>query len=371
MDRVLLVDDDRNLLDALRRNLRKSFDVVVAECADEGLRALTETGPFAAVLSDMRMPGKDGVAFLKDVETAAPDTVRLMLTGNIDQATAAQAINDGHVFRFLNKPCNQEMLEAALAAAVRQYRLVTAERDLLDRTLNGAVKLLSDLLAIGDPDAAGRVRGVATLARQLAVAAAVPDPWAVETAALMSRIGHFTLPGEVAVKLRERRALSPEETDVVGRLPDIASRLVASIPRLEGVSTILKFFRRQSHREGAPLATVVLEAADAIVDYEAHGLSRRDAVVQWELAAGSRVPQAIRDAVRSLIPPQAPAPLDVVDVPLDLILPGRKTAAPVTTLDGQLLLGAEHEITETVLMRLKIYHNLKGLKLPIRLHKGP
>ena len=64
------------------------------------------------VLADMRMPGMNGIQFLKEVSKQVPDTVRLMLTGNADQHTAMDAVNEGHVFRFLSKPCTCPLMEA-------------------------------------------------------------------------------------------------------------------------------------------------------------------------------------------------------------------------------------------------------------------
>lgn len=113
-------------------------------------------GPFAVVVSDMRMPRVDGAQFLARVEEASPDSVRIMLTGNADQEAAVRAINEGHIFRFLNKPCRPQLLVGTIAMGIRQYRLQTAERELLEKTFSGGIRLLSDVLAIASPDAFGR-----------------------------------------------------------------------------------------------------------------------------------------------------------------------------------------------------------------------
>src|SRR6184192_4097590 len=104
-------------------------------------------GPYVVVVADMQMPGMNGVQFLTKAEAFSPDTVRIMLTRNADQKTAADAVNQGHVFRFLNKPCSPEQLAVTLTAGLKQYKLITAERELLESTLNGSVKLLTDILS--------------------------------------------------------------------------------------------------------------------------------------------------------------------------------------------------------------------------------
>src|ERR1700722_15579286 len=106
MKKILLVDDEPNVLSAFQRQLSRRFEVQTALGPIEGLAALKEAQEFAVVGADMRMPEMSGVEFLAIVKQRAPDVVRMMLTGNADQATAIEAINHGNIFRFLNKPCS-------------------------------------------------------------------------------------------------------------------------------------------------------------------------------------------------------------------------------------------------------------------------
>ena len=139
-ERVLFVDDDPQILNAFRRGLRKRLDLHTAEGGKAGLEALEKEGPFAVVVSDQQMPEMDGITLLREVKNRAPLTVRMMLTGNADQGTAAAAVNEGHIFRFLTKPCTPDELAAAVDAAKEQYRLVTAERDLRRDRLRHAAR---------------------------------------------------------------------------------------------------------------------------------------------------------------------------------------------------------------------------------------
>ncbi len=102
--RILFVDDDPNILSAYQRNLRKRFPISTALNAEQGLELLQSEGPFAVIVADMQMPGTNGIQFLRKAREKAPDSVRLMLTGNADQKTAMDAVNEGHVFSILNKP---------------------------------------------------------------------------------------------------------------------------------------------------------------------------------------------------------------------------------------------------------------------------
>src|SRR5260370_8477013 len=103
-EQILLVDDDRDILDGYRRNLRSEFLIDVAQSGQEALGLFDSKGPFAVVISDMRMPGMDGIELLRRVKSAAPETVRGMLTGNAGTVTAIQATNEGRISRLLIQP---------------------------------------------------------------------------------------------------------------------------------------------------------------------------------------------------------------------------------------------------------------------------
>jgi DNA-binding NtrC family response regulator len=83
-EKILFVDDDENLLASYQRQLRNKFAVATAPGGEQGLKVIGSEGPFAVIVSDFRMPGMDGVQFLAKAREAAPDTVRVMLTGYAD-----------------------------------------------------------------------------------------------------------------------------------------------------------------------------------------------------------------------------------------------------------------------------------------------
>lgn len=109
LKRVLLVDDEENVVAGLKRHLRGLFDITTATSGAEALDVVESSEPFAVVVSDMRMPGMDGVRLLEEIKKKAPLTVRMMLTGNAEQETAVKAINSGNIFHFFNKPCDAEI----------------------------------------------------------------------------------------------------------------------------------------------------------------------------------------------------------------------------------------------------------------------
>src|ERR1022692_2024409 len=109
-EKILFVDDDPNLLASCERSLRRHFQIETAEGGEAGLAKLASRGPYAVVVADRQMPRMDGIEFLGAVRKRAPDTVRIMLTGNADLEGAIRVVNEGNIFRFLTKPCPPDLL---------------------------------------------------------------------------------------------------------------------------------------------------------------------------------------------------------------------------------------------------------------------
>ncbi len=144
--KILCVDDDGNWLSALKRRLRRKFDITTAIGGPAGLEILGGPGSFAVVTADFKMPGMNGIEFLREARRVSPDSVPLMLTGCAQLDIAVSALHDGHIYRFLTKPCPPELLETTLADCVEKYRSAAIER-LLNTQLSRANEELRTLNA--------------------------------------------------------------------------------------------------------------------------------------------------------------------------------------------------------------------------------
>ena len=141
-EKILFVDDDSNLLSSLERSLRRQFNIDTATGGEAGLAKMADAAPYDVIVSDRQMPGMDGIEFISIVRKRAPDTVRIMLTGNVDIEHAVRVVNEGNIFSFLLKPCPNEVLCQALENGLRQRRLILAERELLEKRSTAASKCL-------------------------------------------------------------------------------------------------------------------------------------------------------------------------------------------------------------------------------------
>ena len=276
--RLLCVDDDAAVLDGLALTLRRSFDVTTAESAVEALRLL-DAQDYPIVMSDMRMPRMSGAELLAEVRKRHPDSVRLLLTGYADMEAAASAVNEGQVFRFLIKPCTPPVLLRALQDASAQYRLVTAERELLERTLRGTVQALAEVLSLTDAVAYGHAISVQKLALALAQHLALAPLWPLELAALLAPLGRVSLPPEIHHKEQRGDPLTTSERAALAQVAEVTLGLLAPISRLEPVRSVL----RNASRSGADIASQsederhwqrcgrVLKLATDYVDRESRG----------------------------------------------------------------------------------------------------
>ena len=133
--RLLLLDDEVNVLHALVRSLRRAFgDTVRVECLHDPVAALArvrEMG-FDVIISDFRMPGMTGTEFLSVVKEIQPDAIRLMLSASADFTTAMAAINEAEAFRFITKPWDDDELVAVVRLAFERRALTLVERRLAD-----------------------------------------------------------------------------------------------------------------------------------------------------------------------------------------------------------------------------------------------
>ncbi len=372
-EKILFVDDEASVVAGIVRQFRKQFNIVPAGGGQEGLDLLKSEGPFAVVVSDFRMPVMDGIEFLAKVREASPDSVRVMLTGQADADTSINAVNEGYIFRFLSKPCPPETLTKTLVAAIEQYRLITAERDLLQRTLRGSVKVLTDILALASPAAFGRAMRAREHARQIATQLGVVDAWSVELAAMLSHIGCVTMPPETVEKMYQSKPLNPTETQMVERSPQIGHDLIVNIPRLEKVAEAVAYQQKQYNGIGAPnngvsgeqipLGARILKVIFDFDALESSGLQRAEALAQLRTRPGWYDPRVLM-AFEELL--SAEVEDEIWSVALKELKAGMITVNDVRSDSGLLVLARGQEITEPLLERLTHFAQGGRINEPIR-----
>jgi len=372
-DRVLFVDDEPNVLDGFRRQLRRQFPIETAESGSLGLERVRNNGPYSVIVSDLRMPEMDGIQFLSLVREMAPDSVRMMLTGNADLETAIGAVNEGRIFRFLTKPCPGDALVRALEAGIDQYRLVTAERELLEQTLRGSIKVLTEILALVNPEAFGRSSRIKRWVSMLASRLGIADVWRLETAAMLCQIGCVILPEDAMKRLYKGQVLVGEHARLFARHPTVAYDLLVNIPRMKEVAEIVAYQEKRfdgsgipedSRRgEDIPLGARILKV---VVDFdmlEAAGKSRGECLSELKHRPGWYDPMVLAafEAVVGVETGQGDArPVTVLGLE-----PGMVLAEDIRSVNGMLLVSRGQDVSEPIIERIRGFAGTSGLQEPI------
>lgn len=376
-DRILFVDDDPNVLEAYQRKLQHVLDVRTAEGPHLGLREIQAKGPFAVVVADMNMPLMNGVEFLKQVREMAPDTVRMMLTGNADIKTAMDAVNEGCVFRFLTKPCPSKLMGDSLVAAIRQHRLITAEREVLEGTLTGTAELLTEILSWVSPEIFGRAVQLRIAARTTAGKLGTENSWEIELAATLCHIGMLAIPSEILAKASEGKPLSDEERNALESVPAVGHELLGRIPRLENVAKIVLYQNKYFNGDGfpadqvagedIPIGSRILKVADDYHALRAAGLSRHESLKTMQSREGWYDPAVLSVFGKESLPVAVQAEgAQVIAIPLKELEQGLTLASPILTSEGRMLVAAGTVITDAFLVRLRKYAATSGIKAPIQ-----
>jgi len=236
MHKILLVDDDLNIIGGYKRNLRNYFHIHTATSPKTALQVLKENEDIAVIVSDFSMPEMNGIRFLTKVKEQLPDSVRMLLTGNADLSMAIKAVNEGNIFRFLTKPCDQETLKSSINQGIDQYKLITAEKELLGSTLRGSLKILIDVLTMVNPTNFSKSILIRNLAKKLLTRLHIRENWEIDIACLLSQIGCVGIPTEIIEKRHSGKRLTTEEEQLFMSQAQIGNNLLKNIPRLENIA---------------------------------------------------------------------------------------------------------------------------------------
>ena len=368
--RVLCVDDDAFLLNILTRTIGVDYEVLTSSSGAEALQLIENSEPIQIVVSDHRMPGLSGAQFLQAVREKYPLIVRVLLTGETDLAEAVAAMNQAGLFRFLLKPGTRPVLLDTLRAAVAQYQLQVAERELLQKTLIGTMRAFSDILAIANPIAFGHVNRIQELALAVAKQMKLPEQWPLEFASLASQLGHIALPERTLRRLYAGESLSAEETAQVAKSALVAERILKRIPRLDPVVDILSSLatgrRNAESLASESIGAEILRVVSAYEVVERTTASRNTAVHRLRAQAARFDPEVVK-ALTELLGLEV-AGDETIDVPIGNVCVDMIVAEDLYTKTGALLVPKGYRVSESFVARLGNF-NPDHLPTVIRVRK--
>jgi response regulator RpfG family c-di-GMP phosphodiesterase len=370
-EKILFVDDDQNILAALRRQLHSQFAINTVSGPEFALEQIRKGERYAVVVSDLRMPGMDGIQFLSAVHDISPDSVRVMLTGNADVDTAISSVNEGNIFRFLTKPIHPDTLVKALKASLAQYRLVISERELLQNTLNGSIKVLIDILSLTSPVTFSRTSRMTRIVRQISTQMMIPNTWQYELAALLSQIGCVVLPTDILDKVYAGEPLEPEEQKMFESHPKTGRDLLTNIPRLSSIAQMIALQLDPSaavdkstgdQPDAVKLGAMMLKVALDFDSMLMHNIPRAKALE--ELRSRPAIYDSMMVAALEF-EETGRSGMEIQRLMIDNVRANMIAGQDVSTTSGTLLVAKGQEISRPVLERLQLWHRRKEVIEPI------
>jgi len=416
---LLAVDDEPNILAALRRLFRPTgWRVLTAGHAEEAL-ALLASEPIDAVLSDMRMPGMDGVQLLERVSQGWPRIARLLLTGQADLRSTIAAINRGRLHRYITKPWNDDELLLTLRQ-VAQTQQLEADKQALERltqrqndelkALNAglearvsertealaaanervkrhyltSIKAFTALIELRGSAQVGHARQVADLTRRIAQAMALDADTAhdllrdLPIAALLHDIGHIGLSD--AVLARPVNRLDRDELRRYRLHPVLGEQALLGSDDMQGVAPLIRSHHERWDGQGfpdglrgaaIPLGARILAVADAFEDLrggriDGQALSSLDARHAVLAGRGSQFDPAVVDAFASLFSVAPPKPRGVtLRLRTSELRAGHTLAQDFVSPEGVLLLSTGQRLNDDLIGRIVAFERKHGLALTL------
>jgi hypothetical protein len=265
-----------------------------------------------------------------------------------------------------------------LEAGVQRHELIVSERELLEKTLNGSIQLLLDLLAVCEPALFGRAQTLREYMRLYIEHNPSDHNWEFELAAMLSQIAYVTVPSHMRPTTKNAPPLKPSEKEILTRLPEAGAKLVAHIPRLEGVSRILLYQAKNFNGGGFPMDSVmgeqipigsrILKVLSGLLELEILGFHKEQALDAMQKRTGWYDPIVLETVFacfdihvkKSRAIEQTILAVRVCDLQLHEVI-----MADVYTQDNMLIVPAGTQITAPLLQRLVNFAECNGIKEPI------
>ena len=374
--RILFVDDDTALLSTVQRTLGLDYELVTAASGAEALEQLNSAGPFAVVMTDMRMPQMDGIELIERARETAPEAIYLMLTGNQDTDTALRAVNEGAVFRFLRKPCEIAEVKQALDAALRQCELVRAEKELLQQTFVGAVKVMTDVIQTLSPHVLHQSQQVDEVMKRCEKTLGFTGSWEYRVAAQLGLLGLVLLPGEQQTRFQQSLPNDPDNERLLKKTTDTSARLVERIPRLSRVAEIL---RAVPDVDGTALRSPPATTGDALpatlLRIALHWAMMIENETPTTVALGRlrRVIPGLSRELEAALRSLAPEPVEHawVEVGVDRLREGMVLFEDASTESGAVLLRKGRQLVGAEIEKLRLHRRESGGLKPLKIYKTP
>ncbi len=252
---ILIVDDEINNLQLLKRTFRGKYNILTASNGLEGLETLKNNiNDVSLIVSDHKMPIMEGTKFLEEANKIAPDVIKILLTGFSDVEIITDAVNKCNLFQYVLKPFNPDELQEAIRNGLSKFDLASSKSLILKdlkELFYKTIKSITSALDAKDPYTHGHSMRVTLYSIILAKELNVPDNQleSIETAGLLHDIGKIAIPESILCKPGR---LTDDEFMIMKTHPINSERLISSIERLHSISPGVKHHHERWDGKGYP-----------------------------------------------------------------------------------------------------------------------
>lgn len=258
--KILVVDDEPANLRLLRRVLGVDYEVIEASSGGEALDLLARE-PISLIISDQRMPLMTGVQLLKQSLSIAPDAIKILLTGYTDIEALIEAINSGHIYKYIQKPWEADDLKLTVRRAIETYELrVTNERLVRDLRLAfsqleslsmGTIISLANALDAKCDYTSGHSLRVSRYALAIGLSLGLDQSELrdLELTGILHDIGKIGVPESI---LWKPARLDDEEREIMAQHPVKSAQMIEGIPQFERVIEWVKYHHEHLDGSGYP-----------------------------------------------------------------------------------------------------------------------
>jgi putative two-component system response regulator len=320
------------------------------------------------ILLDINMPEMNGFEVCKRLK--ADDKLAsipvLFLSALSETRDKVNAFRAGGV-DYITKPFQLEEVRARVETHLQLHRARQVERELLERTLGGAVKALSDLAHLTSPTLTERSGALRSMVVHMAAQLRLPDPWQYELAATLCLIGCITLPSDAFEHAYVGDQPSSEELHMYRAHPDAGFRLLSQIPRLEYVAEMIRLQQVETsnwaNSDIAEQGSRMLKTAQELDRRTLRGTPFQTACDQLR-AAPRQYPTALLDSLKDYSPSRVH--FEVKHLPAPQLLPGMILEDDVVTADGMTVISKGTTLTVTLIERVRNFAKTRGVREPIQ-----
>lgn len=374
-EKILIVDDDPQILAMYPVRFNKVVDIITAERASIALDLLKQE-KFAVFVVDYNLPEMNGLELIKQAQIISPDTISLILTGEANLDLAISAINQGNIFKFLVKPCSYKVMAAAFIDALKEYRTIRAKISKHKQNYTGVVAGFIHIIKLLKPSFLSTRKNLELYISAISANLSPDTINDFQLSVLLAALNFDTISPEISQKIQEGTTLNKEEALIASNIPKAMEMLLQKIPMLSKAKELIRYSLKHFNGIGYPHDDLIEEAIPyeariinillEITRQEANSIdflnitkNMRDEPNKYDIDILNKVEEWIKHAKYEQIS------ATIINLRIgDLLLDN------ISTNKGIILVSSGNKVTKSMIIKLQNHPEVEDIIQPINVHRN-